>query len=91
MATFLEELRFKASLPWYKRILFPFLLSTDEFADYLELVGERTALDKARDRYLYHWNENEKKPSVYHKEEMEYWKDVIKYFEEKIGTDFEAQ
>jgi hypothetical protein len=73
MATNLEYLSFKASLPWYKRILFPLFLNKKEYDEYIRITTEeKSDLDVARDIYLYHWNEYMKDPSYQNKKDMEW-------------------
>lgn len=93
MATYLEYLSFKASLPWYKKILFPLFLNKAEHSEYDRLVNEdKSELDIARDRYFFAWNEHNKKPTPQTKDLLTYWEKEIqrllrKEFQEKYYED----
>ena len=79
MATYLEYLKFKNHLPWYKKILFPLFLNKKECEEYIRIMTEkRSELDEARDYYFFCWNEYMKSPTYETKKRMEMAKDVVK-------------
>ena len=66
MATYLEYLSFKASLPWYKRILFPLFLNKKEYDEYIRITTEeKSELDEARDYAYFTWEIYMKDPYDY--------------------------
>ena len=79
MATYLEYLKFKNHLPWYKKILFPLFLNKKECEEYIRIMTEkRSELDEARDYYFFCWNEYMKSPTYETKKRMEMAKDIVK-------------
>ena len=79
MATYLEYLKFKNHLPWYKKILFPLFLNKKECEEYIRIMTEeKSELDEARDYYFFCWNEYMKSPTYETKKRMEMAKDVVK-------------
>lgn len=78
MATYLEYLKFKNRLPWYKKILLPLFLNKKEREECIRIITEeKSELDEARDYYFFCWNEYMKNPTYDTKKNMELAKEIV--------------
>ena len=78
MATYLEYLKFKNHLPWYKKILFPLFLNKKECEECIRIITEeKSELDEARDYYFFCWNEYMKNSTYETKKSMELAKEIV--------------